>query len=703
MVRAGRPLMLLVLVAALSQLSVCGAGRVFFPGPSIGPAPPALWQSLHGLRQARRLDGNTGDGAPELRAAGVRIGQKYSDLEQRPPLQPQPETQQDGETRLAHDGELQPFQHGDLTDPQPLEPLDILGPLEIRDLSDVEPNNAPRPVRVSEPGPDSQSLQSLAPLPIFLAVEPREAELSNGEQPHTPEPRGFNSIIEGHHSDTFRNGQADTQNNGPRNKSPNDYSAPNADDIITLDEAFDISKPAFLTADIPEGVVYAAAAAHEAIVDEKHQSPSRGGPLAPRRDLQSSASVLDPASVDLPEADQSLHRSESGADLPRARPAAIAAAGSPPPPDQNLLNLLVTQGVLRPVGRVRVAQLRLITEDQPNLGQERNGNAVVLTPARSDSDGTAVEPGADEEPYEAPDERRQYREEPDERRKYREEPDDQGPFDAETVQSEAEDIAEQGLQAPSVLDDERELVLASNAVPILSEKEVFDRLVTPRASSSSTISSAGSSRATDTVSEPSGDEPEDVKPATNVSEEPEQPVASPRADSLAARLTELVPRVSRQGTWGRRLSGAAARLRAEPERRGRWRSWQRRVDTEQPMFIDTDTAAAATADLDTQGSERHEQVAVQDEDGAALHEALVVTEGEAGKQVETTGLRERYDQPPKVAETPQGNDRDETKSPETKQTDILTERTVKFRTGNTTKGERSTNYNTFYSVLSVHS
>ncbi|KAF0314749.1 hypothetical protein FJT64_000020 [Amphibalanus amphitrite] len=658
------------LLAAVTvvMLSACRAGRVYFPGPSIGPAPPALWQSLHTLRQARRLDGQD-DGAPELRAAGVRIGQKYSDLEQ-PPQQPESD-------------QVPPLGDGEPADPQPLGPVDILGPLDIRDLSDNEQTSAPRPVRVNdaEHQQNSENLQSLSPLPIFLAVDPKDPEGPTNVPAGTPEPRGVNSIVDLQNPETFvsfGNRQPDPANDDFRRPTPDGFSNPNPDDVITLDEAFDINKPAFVSGLIPEGVVFAAATADDFSNNEEDLSPPDGEEQLPRRpDLQSSASVFDSTSVDRPEPEGSVDRPPSDRDPVRTRPATVAVASGPLRSDQNLLNLLVTQGVLRPVGRVRVAQLRLVSDTEQEA-EDEDESGVFFAPARSDNDVTVELVGGEELPQ-AFDERRQYRAESN-----------PGPtLEADNTEPDIQPDEKEGWETSATSDDAREQVLASNIVPILSEKEVFDRLVTPRASTSSKIAGTGSS--TDTTPPP--DESEDVPPVAE-DDEPEQPAVTPRVDSLAARLTELSSRVSRQGTWGRRVSNATPRGGADGAdsgRRYRWQDaprsgWQRRDDVAEPVFVDT-AALEASEDLNAAGSERHEELAVLEDNEDALQE-LVMFDEETSEQAEEVSEDEEIDGDRSNALEEMENRKP---APKTKHTgaEIFTERTASFRTENSTEDEEA--------------
>ena len=676
----------MMMMMVMMMTSDCQAGRVYFPGPSIGPAPPSLWQSLHTVRQARRLGGED-DGAPELRAAGVRIGQKYSDLDELPLLETQSE---------LRDGGLQPLQDDNLELLPPLEQLDILDPLDIRgDLDVQQDDDHPLPPRDNgvEHEQNSDSLQSLAPLPFLLAAEPRGAEFSRDSQTVTQDLRGFNSLGEGQHSGesvSFGDNQADS---GPTS---NGFSAPDSDDVISLDEAFELSNPFLVTGQLPEGVVFAAPSDEDVNFNgappEKSHPSVREKPLPRRQDLQSSASVLDSTSIQSPEQRPSFLRPPFLQNPDQPRPSAITVAEGPLRSDQNLLNLLVTQGVLRPVGRVRVARLRLVTDDEEQEAEKTADQSVFYSPARSDDGEVILELDDEGGPSELDlDSRRRYREGPQEEITL--ELQDEGEED----QYEVEDGERKGWQTLTGTNDERQRVLSSNVVPILSEKEVFDRLITPRASTSSTLASPGS----DAVSE-SDEAPVDAESVADELEDRQQLASTPRTDySLAARLTELGSRVSRQGVWGRRLSGAALRRRTEAVDSGRQDDhqdvrqgdaqdlrqggWQRRVDIGEPVFVD-DGDGDEVEDLDSEGSELHEEVAVLDDEGDVLRQEL-------------TGLNDKADERDKEAELDEGGSqrlkaeaevdeegtvRWEATSGTTQatRTDIITERTVNFRTDN---------------------
>ena len=684
---AARPLLLVIVMAMLPD---CRAGRVYFPGPSIGPAPPSLWQSLHTVRQARRL-GAEDDGAPELRAAGVRLGQKYSDLEEAPPpLEPQSELR-DGGVGAPRDDRLEHL--------RPLEPLEISAPPGIRDQFDVRPDDDPLPLRVNkvEHQQDSDSLQSLASLPFFLAAEPRGAEFSSDLHTVIPDPRGFNSLDETQHSGEFVSFGDSQSDSGPAS---DDFTAPDPEDVISLDEASDLSQPVLVTGQIPEGVVYAAPVADGDIFNgeltgELHPR-ARQAPPPRRQDLQSSASVLDSTSVERPEAPQSFRRPHTPRDPVQPRPATIAVAEGPLRPDKNLLNLLVTQGELRPVGRVRVARLRLVTGDEAKEDGVQTEQSAYFEPAPSDDGEVIARLDDDGELSEvALDDARRYRQGPNE--EALSELNDEG----EETQYEAENGDGERWQSPTGTNNERQRVLSSNVVPILTEKEVFDRLITPRASSSGTIDGTGSDTVgtgSDTVSE-SGEELVDAVPIAEDVDDRQRSVVTPRTDSLAARLTELGSRVSRQGVWGRRLTSAAlrggtgavgSRRGRQDVRRGGWQRRidvaepQRRIDVGEPVFVDTE-GDDVSEDLDTEGSDRHEKVAVLDE-GNVLREEVIVLDEEASERNEEVPDDAGNQRQPALAELLNEEKNVLWKAtsgtaPATR-TDIITERTVNFRVDN---------------------
>ena len=644
------PLMLLF----IAMMPACQAGWVFFPGPSIGPAPPSLWQSIHTIRQARRLGGEDG-GAPELRAAGVRIGQKYSDLDEPPLLEPQ-----------QQDGGRQPLREGDSEHLQPLEPLDDLETVEIPGHINIQEEDDPRFLKDNgvQRQQNSDSPQGLAPLPFLLAAEPRGAESStNAYAPDSGAPVS-NSIIENQHPAEFVSFDDGHSAHG----APDDgYSAPDVGDIISLDEASDISQPAFVTGEIPEGVVYA-------VPDVENLRFNGESP----DELQSSASILDLTSVKKPDQRPSFrHPQHQG----QQRPAAIVAEG-PLPSDQNLLNLLVTQGVLRPVGRVRVAQLRLASDDEEKEATEQG---AFIAPAGSDDGEVIVELDNDGETSQVG---------LDARRRYRE---GQSNTNWQKVSGErqqpehgAQATNEEGWQNPTETSEEQERVLSTNIVPILSEREVFDRLVTPRASSSSTIT------VSDLIAE-SGDGPVDADRTMEDAVGRHQTAEARGPDSLAARLTELGSRVSRHGVWGRRLLGAAPRGRAEAEDGGeqdgpqgpRPGGWERRIDVGEPVFVDKDGSEEAE-DLDTEGSERHEEVALLEQEEIALNEESVAFDEEASERedevVEMAGEKgEKSERPEAVAGVDEIGNSPRITPSQIASSDILTDRTTSFRADNSTE------------------